>query len=450
MKLWLILVFCISTACVFENEYSSFSDPCQELPESNISYAELKSMATDNLFQIQEDLFLEGYIVSSDRAGNFFKSLHLQESPATGSEGIMISVELRDSYLTYPVGSRVVIKLKSLYLDYSKGSYALGSAMNSFGSLNLSRIPSPAAREHILLSCDPVVEIDRSVLTMNGIREAHLNTLVQFENVEFLDEELGLSYAIEEEETIRTIRDCEGDELKVQNSGYANFQAEILPEGNGIIQGVLLQDAGDYVLKIRDTADVQFEDDRCPNFGNFISTDSILITEIADPDNDRNARFIELFNSSSEEIYLNGWILGRYTNDNTEISSEIDLSGYLIKSREAIVLSSNAEAFEIVYGFPPDHEVSTLSAADSNGDDNIELIDPFGNVIDQFGNPGEDGTGTNHEFEDGGAFRKANIEKANPQYNFEEWIIYNDSGGAGTINQPLNAPEDFSPGEREL
>lgn len=449
MRFCLLFIFCINLSCVFEDSNADFSRQCDTVPEANISYTAIKSMIGEELYSFQEELILSGYVISSDRAGNFFKTLHLQESPQRGSEGIAISVELHDSYLTYPVGSRVVVKLKGLYLGYSRGFYSIGSAMNSFGSLAIARMPSKTVREHVLLSCDPIVEIVETPLSVNGIEDSHLNTLVLFEDVEFLDEELGQSYAAEEVETIRKFRDCQGKELGLQNSGYADFQPVIMPEGNGKIRGVLLKDASRYVLKIRDTSDVLFKNKRCPNFGNFISTDSVLITEIADPDNDNSARFIELYNNSGNDIYLNGWTLGRYTNDNTDISSEIDLSGYLIKSKGTLVLSTNAMTFKNVFGFPPDHEVSAVSAADSNGDDNIDLIDPFGNIIDRFGVPGEDGTGTNHEFEDGGAFRKVEIQKGNPQYTFEEWIIYNDSGDQGTINQPLNAPEDYGPGERE-
>ena len=70
------------------------------------------------------------------------------------------------------------------------------------------------------------------------------------------------------------------------------------------------------------------------------------------------------------------------------------------------MISPNATEFETVYGFAPDLGVSTNSPADSNGDDSLELVDPFGTVIDVFGIVGEDGTGTNHEFEDGKAVRK--------------------------------------------
>ena len=92
--------------------------------------------------------------------------------------------------------------------------------------------------------------------------------------------------------------------------------------------------------------------------------------------------------------------------------------------------------------------IPSNSVADSNGDDNLELIDPFERVVDQFGIPGEDGSRTNHEFEDGGAFRKVHIKRGNPVYIFEEWLIYNDTGEAGTHLMELYAPDDFSPGLR--
>ena len=114
-----------------------------------------------------------------------------------------------------------------------------------------------------------------------------------------------------------------------------------------------------------------------------------------------------------------------------------------------MIISPNAEEFELVYGFAPDLGVSTNSPADSNGDDNLELVDPFGTIIDMFGVIGEDGSGTNHEFEDGRAVRNSNIMVGNPVYTFSEWTIFNDTGDAGTTKLPQNAPEDFTPGVRD-
>lgn len=61
---------------------------------------------------------------------------------------------------------------------------------------------------------------------------------------------------------------------------------------------------------------------------------------------------------------------------------------------------------------------------------------------------GEDGSGTNHEFEDGRALRNFSVIEGNAIYTFSEWTVFNDSGDSGTVNSPQNAPEDFTPGER--
>ncbi|MGS0525996.1 hypothetical protein ACU8V7_13305 [Zobellia nedashkovskayae] len=83
---------------------------------------------------------------------------------------------------------------------------------------------------------------------------------------------------------------------------------------------------------------------------------------------------MELYNSSGEDISLKGWKLKRYTNANTEVSSEIDLSGLTINANGFLVISPNADEFETVYGFAPDLGVGTNSPADSNGDDNLQLV----------------------------------------------------------------------------
>ena len=119
-----------------------------------------------------------------------------------------------------------------------------------------------------------------------------------------------------------------------------------------------------------------------------------------------------------------------------------------MEGKELLVISPNAEEFEEVYGFAPDISSGANSPADSNGDDNIVLEDSFGKIIDLFGVVGQDGSNTNHEFEDGRAVRNVEIEFGSPIFKPIEWVIFNDTGNEGTINQPQNAPVDFTPGVR--
>ena len=435
-------------ACVKDKNFETPKADCVSDLSANLTIGELKAHYVDELIQIQEDWVIEGYVVSSDLAGNFFGTLHIQDNPINPTQGLQLEIDLRESHLFYEVGSKILIKTKGLYLGMSKGAIKLGGVFSAFGNPAVGRLPAAIVGEHLFNSCDPLGELQPKKVGINALNDSMISTLVQFSNMEILWADLGQRFAVKEEETIRTLTNCEDLELELLNSGYSDFQGNLLPEGNGTITGVLIKDNKDYQLVIRDTSDIVFMDIRCEDLVDEFTSSKIFISELADPDNNTGARFVELYNSDSEPLDLKGWTLRRYTNDNMAISSIIDLSGFVIEGNSTFVISPNASEFEMVYGFPPNHGVSTNSPADSNGDDNLELVDPFGTVIDSFGVIGEDGSGTSHEFEDGRALRNGNIYQANPNYNPGEWTIYNDTGDGGTINEPQNAPDDFNPGIR--
>ena len=445
---WLIVIQLSVASCGIPNELDIPDTDCLDDLESNISIKEIKELASASVFQVSEDWILTGYITSSDQAGNFFNTLYLQEGFYKGASGIQVQIELRDSYLRFPVGSEVYIKLKGLYVGMSNDLLKIGSAMTNFGSLAVSRIPALKINNHVIRSCDGMNPEQIAAETLASLQPEQIGTLIALDQLEFKDDMLGLTYAEVREDTYRKLTDCIGNTILLSNSGYSSFQAAILPNGNGTINGILLKKGKDYMLKIRDTNDILFDYDRCSQLFPLITSEQVFFSEIADPDNNSQARFIELFNSSDEELILDGWSIERYTNASNSPNSSFDLSGSAIGPKATLLIASNDSVFQSVYNFPPDLIAGTNSVADSNGDDNLVLLDPFQSVIDQFGIPGEDGSSTNHEFEDGGAFRKTSINKGNPEFLFDEWIIYNDTGAEGTILKELNAPEDYSPGRR--
>lgn len=357
-------------------------------------------------------------------------------------------MDLRDSHLFYELGSKIYIKLKGLYFGRSKGVYKLGGVFTSFGNLSIGRLPARAVGDHLFLSCDPISNLVPKITSIPELSEDLVSTLIKLESLEVIAEEQNLTFALPKEETIRNLTNCNGGLIELLNSGYSDFQDTILPSGNGSVTAVLYRENNDYQLIIRKLDDMDMQNELCTDTEVFLTSDQIFISEMADPNNNAEARFIELYNASNEQIQLDGWFLLRYTNANVTSGSEMDLSGMIIESIGTIVFSPNAMEFESIYGFPPDFELGNNSPADSNGDDNLVLIDPFGTVIDIFGVIGEDGSGTNHEFEDGKAERNINIVTGNPVFTFSEWTIYNDTGGFETINLPQNAPEDYSPGIR--
>jgi len=170
----------------------------------------------------------------------------------------------------------------------------------------------------------------------------------------------------------------------------------------------------------------------------------VLMTELTDPQNSSDAgRYVELYNNGDSDVDLSfGWALQRWTNANSDPQEPKLLTGN-ISAGGFYIICNNAGKFSETYGFDCDQDINTGGAADSNGDDNVALLDGSGVIVDMFGVAGEDGSGTGHEFEDGRAERAEGVCSGSAAWSESEWNIDNDSGG-GDGNQ--YAPEGFDPG----
>ena len=168
---------------------------------------------------------------------------------------------------------------------------------------------------------------------------------------------------------------------------------------------------------------------------------TLLITEIADPNSPSGNRYVELFSFTGAD--LSYYALRRWTNGNdSPQSTDVALSG-TVSAGGYFIVCNNKDTFDSTYSTTCDLDIGTGGPADSNGDDQIALVDTTTDtVIDLFGVPGEDGTGTGHEFEDGRAERASFVTCGSATWVEAEWNIDND-GGAG--DGALNAPDGFDP-----
>lgn len=171
----------------------------------------------------------------------------------------------------------------------------------------------------------------------------------------------------------------------------------------------------------------------------------VFITELADPNDNANVRYIELYNAGASSVDLSTWRIDKYTNASATVSQTLTLTGTIPAGGFYIIATGamNSNFFD-AFGVTPDQWDGAIdNVAGSNGDDNLELYDGTNTLIDQFGVPGEDGTGTNHEFEDGRAERNASVTSGNPVWDINEWTIDSD---AGTGDGPQNVADSFDPG----
>ena len=132
---------------------------------------------------------------------------------------------------------------------------------------------------------------------------------------------------------------------------------------------------------------------------NFLMAD-VFMTELTDPQNSSTSgRYVELYNNGDSSVDLSsGWTVQRWTNGNADptASSIVALTG-TISAGGFYIICNDADKFTATWpNLTCDQDIGTGGFADSNGDDNMAIL--FNDaIIDMFGVPGEDGSGTGHE-----------------------------------------------------
>jgi len=104
------------------------------------------------------------------------------------------------------------------------------------------------------------------------------------------------------------------------------------------------------------------------------SGDNIIITEILydAPNSDDDEEWFELFNPTDSSVDLSGWTI-EDNYDSFNLSGTIPAKGYFVIARQSA-------AFNLLYGFDPDLDVSPLAL--SNSGDKLTLYNNMSTVVD--------------------------------------------------------------------
>jgi hypothetical protein len=201
----------------------------------NTSIADLKSLyIPGRLTVIETDVIVQGIVVGNDVQGNFFRSLIIQDSTA----GIEVLINLTDAFNLFPLGREVAIDCKGLVLGEFNGIVQLGGyIIQEGGGEELGDIIDYNSRIYRGML---VGEPEPAVRTINSLGVNDISTLVQLQDVEFASFELGLTYAdaFGRSTLNRTLQDCDGNEIIVRTSGFADFAIDTLPDGNGTLTAI--------------------------------------------------------------------------------------------------------------------------------------------------------------------------------------------------------------------
>jgi hypothetical protein len=210
--------------------------------------------------QITENWALKGIITASDKKdGNLYKEAYIQD----GTTGLRM---LFDATSGLYIGDSVIVNIKDLYLgDY--GNFIQMGDVPYYDNSGSIRVSGFNMDKHILKLSIGNPTYPQAATISQVKSAAWLGKLVRLDNVEFDDNQLGLTWADAEADppaaANRNLADCSNNRLIVRTSGYASFAGETLPSGKGSITGIVTVFNSDYQLVVRDYSEVQMSGDRC-------------------------------------------------------------------------------------------------------------------------------------------------------------------------------------------
>ncbi len=220
---------------------------------------------------IEDDVYIEGYVVSSDKGGNFFEELIIQnktdDSNPDNDPRLGFKIDINQSSLsdTYQFGQRVFVKLQGLTIGETSGVITIGKG----NGVEVQQIQASEYRD-IVLRTNTIAEIQPKIAEPQELTTADENTLIQLNNMQLNRFERGATFASEsfdEFDGFRVLESCDsGVQIIMQTSTFSDFKSLIVPQGNGSMVGIYSRDFRDdfNVMLLNSSSDLNFESaERC-------------------------------------------------------------------------------------------------------------------------------------------------------------------------------------------
>ena len=212
------------------------------------------------------DDIIEAYVISSDEGGNFYKSMYFQ--PLDGTKGFNLSIDEGNVYTKdLQAGKKVYLKLKGLAFA-NPTSFAMGLTFGAPPTEQyvVDRLSGITYKKYLIPSCDLVNDdtLVHKITLAQANTDTFLNTLVEFDNVQFTDESSsGMFDTFRNDDYDSSLYITNGtNSLIVRTSRFANFAGYKVPSGRGKIRGVLTKYNSVYQIIMRTERDANMPNPR--------------------------------------------------------------------------------------------------------------------------------------------------------------------------------------------
>lgn len=347
-------------------------------------------------------IVISGRVISSDQAGNVFKSLIIQDQTAA----LAISVNSYNLYLDYRVGQEVVIDATGMYIGKYNGLQQLGYPewYANGNAWEASFMAPEFFKSHAELNGWPEPEkVDTT--EVNSFAELSTNPdglrkwqsqIVKFNNVAFSNGGVEKFAEYHSSGVNQPLVDKYGTSINVRTSGYSTFWNKTLPAGRGDVVAICSY----YGTSGWQLILIDYEG--CMNFGN-------PTMGPGDKDNPyTTAQAIEAIgNGETPTTWVSGYIVGTVAPEVTAVTTNNDIDwGVDPTLNNTLVIGETADTRDIanclIVALPAGSDLQKYGAIRENPSNvgrAIKILGTLGKYLDTFGILGNNGTTDEFEIE---------------------------------------------------
>lgn len=224
-------------------------------------------LTEDQFVVIKEDLIIEGYVVSDDKQGSFYKNLVIQDKATNPTQGILIQLGENSLYTKFALGQKIFVNCKGLTLGKYGGEVQLGGGKLEYKQREwrIAPIGALSISKHLFKDGD-LVKITPAIKTIDELTASDRFTYITIKNVQFdeasKNQTLGNINADHSNAfpfKSNTLVDEKGNTMVVFTSDYSKFAHKRTPNGSGSITGVLSAHKGSNQFVLNSFEDVKIE-----------------------------------------------------------------------------------------------------------------------------------------------------------------------------------------------
>ena len=263
----LLTAFAI-TSCVKDDDYD-IPDPNgkKPLPDYSgqvVSFANVLTKVTASVATYTADEAIEGYVISSDEGGNFYKKIYIQN--ADKNQGLSVAIDKSGLYTEFPVGAKIQLRLKGLATQLNNSAIEVGygtyTAPKS-GRVSVGTMAEAIYKKHLFDTGERKTVAELAKVS-NSIQEvstdAHVDQLITLKGVHFPTDAVGKTLYDKNNAlgnaTNYKLTDANGKTIIFRTSSYAKFKDEKVPAGEVEVTGVLTKFNKEYQFMISNYADL--------------------------------------------------------------------------------------------------------------------------------------------------------------------------------------------------